>query len=260
LTNYVFVLATILGVTLAGSSLRAQSSAGENATTEYRYLIDMPAAGVVDRGMVAVNFDFMPQGAVLGKIDVGVFENFCFGVSYGGANVIGSGDVDWYKNPGVNVKLKLLSESLVTPSLSFGFDSQGKGVFFDSTNRYEIKSPGVFIAGSKNFAFLGYMGLHATINYTLEEDDGDNFVNLMLGFEKTIGSQVSFMIDYNFAFNDNSTEYFGKGDGYLNLGVRWNPAPGFTLGFDLRDLLDNRKWSPGAADRALRLEYMRQIL
>jgi hypothetical protein len=34
---------------------------------------------------------------------------------------------------------------------------------------------------------------------------------------------------------------------------------GFTIGFDLRDLLDNKKWNPSSADRALRIEYIKSI-
>ena len=74
-----------------------------------------------------------------------------------------------------------------------------------------------------------------------------------------MGSSFSFLIEYNCAFNDNSTNEFGDGKGYLNLGVRWSIAPGVTAGFDLRDLLENKKWNPTSADRALVIEFTQQI-
>ena len=43
------------------------------------------------------------------------------------------------------------------------------------------------------------------------------------------------------------------------MGLRWTIGNGFTLGFDLRDLLANKKWSPTSADRAIRLEYITNI-
>ena len=165
----------------------------------------------------------------------------------------------WYKYPGINFRFRLFNESFGMPALTFGFDSQGKGPYFDSSGRYAIKSPGFFSAVSKNFAFMGFLSVHGTLNYSLESKDGDNFVNLSLGFEKTIGATLSIIGEYNFAFNDNNTKYFGDGNGYLNMGIRLVMGEGFTLGFDLRDLLNNQKWSPTTADRSIKIEYIKNI-
>ena len=64
---------------------------------------------------------------------------------------------------------------------------------------------------SKNFAFLGFLSVNGTLNYTLENKDGDNYVNLSMGFEKTIGATLSIVGEYNFGLNDNNTKYFGDG-------------------------------------------------
>jgi hypothetical protein len=93
----------------------------------------------------------------------------------------------------------------------------------------------------------------------LENKDGDNFVNFMFGAEKTLGSAFSVLVEYNLALNDNSTDVYGEGKGYLNLGIRWSIANGVTVGFDLRDLLENRKWNANSADRALMIEFTQQI-
>ncbi len=113
---------------------------------------------------------------------------------------------------------------------------------------------------SKNYKFLGYLSLHGIINYSFEQKDGDNFTNFMVGVEKTVGSSVSLMVEYNFGFNDNSNATFGKGNGYLHAGIRWAVAEGFSLGFDFRDLLNNKKWSPSTADRGIKFEFTRRIL
>ena len=181
-----------------------------------------------------------------------------FGISYGGSNLIGRGNIDWYRVPGVNVRVRILNESTSIPALTAGFDSQGKGEYFKDEGRYSIKSPGFFAAASKNFALWGFLALHAAANYSLENKDGDNFVNFSCGAEKTIGSNVSFIIEYNFALNDNNGN-FGSGDGYLNTGIRWSVGNGFTLEFDLRDLLQNGKANPNSADRGLRIEYIQPI-
>jgi hypothetical protein len=237
----------------------AQGTAGDKAKFEYRTLIDMPTAGILEKGFVGVGTDILPDGVLIAKIEVGVFDNVSFGISYGGANVIGAGRPKWYNLPGINFRFRITNETVIIPAIALGFDSQGKGEYFESSNRYAIKSPGFYAAVSKNFGLLGYLSIHGTANYSLEKDDGDNFVNLMAGIEKTLGPNLSLIMDYDFTLNDNTTDLFGEGNGYLNLGLRLSLGEGFTIGFDLRDLLDNKTWKPSIADRSIKIEYIKSI-
>jgi hypothetical protein len=238
--------------------LYSQGTAGDKAKYEYRYLIDMPTAGILEKGVVGVTSEILPDGVLIAVIEAGVFENVSIGISYGGANLIGSGNVDWYKLPAVNIRARIINETTLIPAVAFGFDSQGKGIYDNNNKRYTIKSPGFFGAVSKNFEFIGYMSLHGTVNYSLEGTDGDNFVDVRAGVEKTLGSSFSLLVEYDFALNDNNTD-FGSGKGYLNAGIRWSPGTGFTLGFDVRDLLSNKTSTKNAADRSLKFEYIKNI-
>ncbi|GIK60689.1 MAG: hypothetical protein HND39_12500 [Ignavibacteriota bacterium] len=235
-----------------------QGSAGDMAKYEYRYLIDMPTAGVLERGVVGVTTEILPYGVLIASIEAGVFENVSIGISYGGDNLIGSGKVDWYNWPGVSIRGRIINEATFFPAITIGFDSQGKGIYEEDTDRFAIKSPGFFGAVSKNFDFLGYMSFHGVVNYSLEGNDGDNFIDLRAGLEKTLGSSFSLLVEYDFAFNDNNTD-FGSGKGYLNAGLRWSIGTGFTAGFDLRDLLSNKPDSKNAADRSFKIEYIKSI-
>jgi hypothetical protein len=239
-------------------TLFAQGTAGEKAKYEYRYIIDMPTAGIIEKGVVGVTTDFLPNGVLIEWIEAGVFENVSIGISYGGSNFIGSGKIDWYKWPGITFRARVLNETVFIPAITLGFDAQGKGEYFDDDERYAIKSPGFFGAVSKNFELLGYLSLHAETNYSLEGNDGDNYVDFRVGFEKTLGSSFSLVAEYDFAFNDNNSG-FGIGRGYLNAGIRWSPGPGFTVGFDLRDLLDNEPSVNNGVGRAFRIEYLKNI-
>ena len=236
----------------------SQGTAGDKAKFEYRYLIDMPTAGILEKGVVGFTTEILPYGVLIAVIEAGVYENVSIGISYGGTNLIGSGNVDWYKLPGVTIRARLINEETLIPAIAIGFDSQGKGIYDTNDKRYAIKSPGFFGAVSKNFDFLGYMSLHGTVNYSLEGTDGDNFVDIRAGIEKTLGSSFSLYIEYDFAFNDNNSD-FGSGNGYLNTGIRWSPGSGFTVGFDLRDLLSNKTSTKNVADRSLKIEYIKSI-
>ena len=241
------------------TSIFSQGTAGTSAKYEFRSLVDLPSAGVLEKGFVGVSMNLLPKGVVISNLEVGVFDNFSFGFSYGGSNVIGSGKIDWYKLPGFNARLRVLDETESIPAITVGFDSQGKGDYFDDEKRYEIKSPGFFAAAAKNFDFLGYLSLHAIVNYSLEREDGDKDLNFAIGIEKTIGSTVTVLAEYDVAINDNHGLAFGDGKGYLNMGIRWSVGEGFTIGLDLRDLLDNKKFNSNKADRGIFVEYIKGI-
>lgn len=252
------VAAFCAALILFAASANAQGTTGADAKVEYRYLTDMPTAGILNKGLVAVTNNILPDGVVITRLEAGIFEGVSIGIGYGGVNIIGSGAPKWYKIPSAMLRLRLFDEDIRYPSLSIGFDSQGKGEYVDSLKRFAIKSPGVFASSYKSFSMMGYLLLHASLNYSFENEDGDNFVNLQIGAEKTISSKVSLVAEYNFGLNDNSNT-LGEGRGYMNIGVRWAPADGVALGLDLRDLLNNKKWAPGGADRALMIEFIKNI-
>lgn len=253
-----FKIALVI-IILSVSSLFAQGTAGSNAKFEYRSLIDLPTAGILEKGFVGVGLDVLPGGVVISKIEVGTFDNFSFGISYGAANLIGTGNPEWYTLPGINVRFRIVDESEGTPAISLGFDSQGKGMYFEDLKRYEIKSPGFYAAIAKNFEFLGYLSLHGIVNYSLERNDDDKDLNLGIGIEKTIGGKISLVVEYDFATNDNGSASIGDGNGYLNAGGRWSVGEGFTIGFDFRNLLRNKKLNSYSADRAIFVEYVKAI-
>ncbi len=254
------IFSVLLSVIFISTASLAQGTAGTNAKYEYRTLIDMPTAGVLEKGFVGVSLNMLPFGVLVSKIEVGVFDNFSFGISYGAANLIGTGDPDWYKLPGISVKFRIIDEMLAIPAITLGFDSQGKGLYFDDVSRYEIKSPGFYIAASKNFRFLGYLSLHGTINYSIEGHDGDKDLDLQIGAEKTLGPQLSLIAEYDLAINDNTGKSIGRGKGYLNLGLRWSVGSGFTIGLDFRNLLKNKKLKEFKSfDRGFFVEYVKGI-
>lgn len=241
-------------VCVAGS-VRAQGYAGDRATSELTTLIDKPTAGMLKRSQYKIGTNFYQQGGLLVDVEVGLLNRFSFGISYGGSGVIGSTKVEMNKWPGVKAKLRLIEEGTVVPAVAFGFDSQGKGPWVDSTSRYAFKSPGFYAAASKNYQMLGNFSIHGGINYSLERDDGDKDLNFFIGAEKSIGEIVSFLLEYDFAINDSDTRSLGLGKGYLNLGLRLSAGEGFVLGFDYKDILANQE-STTYGVRALQIDFI----
>lgn len=224
-----------------------------------RKLVDCPTAGLLPRGSFDVDMRLFPEGGVLGTISVGLTDRLLLGVSYGGEKIISEESVHWFPQVGVSIKYRLIEESYAMPALALGFDSQGYGAYVenDSISRFEVKSKGFYWVASKNYKVLGTpMGFHAGVNYSLEDEDGDDDPNLFVGVDKGLNEEVTLMGEYDFAFNDNKKlANFGKGNGYLDLGVRLSFGNQLSLEIDLMNLAENRKEVDYMA-RQVRIVYL----
>lgn len=235
----------------------AQTYAGEGATIEPTMLIDKPTAGLLKRGSYSVTSNFYQEGGVLVGLSVGIFEPFSFGISYGGTNMIGQNKIDMNPLPGVQAKLRIFNESSTVPAIAVGFDSQGKEPYLnaDTLKRYTIKSPGVYAVASKNYEFMGNFSVHGGLNRSMEQTDGDGDLNFFLGAEKSLGKDISIMMEYDFANNDNSGHALGKGNGYLNFGFRWSWGKGLIVGFNLKNITKNQD-NVNVGNRTLQIDYV----
>ena len=235
-----------------------QGSAGTGATIEPQYLVDVPTAGIIPGGNLALDMDFYESGGLLLGASIGVFDRIHFGISYGGVGIIGSDRPTWNRSPGFVVRLRIIDETVPIPAIAIGFDSQGKEAYLDEFNRYTIKSPGFYAVLSKNYSAAGYLGVHGGINYSLERADGDKDPNLFVGIEKSIGPSVSVLGEYNLGANDSNREARGRGRGYLNFGLHVSVGNGFTFGIHLKDLLRNQQ-DVTIGNRTLQLEYVQPL-
>ena len=208
-----------------------------------RHVIDKPTAGVLPRGAFDLGLRFIGGGGVLMDLNVGLSDRISFGASYGGFNVLGADSVNWNPAPGVHVRYQLVSETIGLPGITIGFESQGFGAYIDSTSRYFYKSPGFFVVGSKSYSLFERLDFHGGINYSLEDGDGDNDINLFLGTVLAFDPHFEIMAEYDLAFNDSpeSDRTVGDGKGYLNAGVRLNVQNVLYLEFFLKNLLDNQR-------------------
>jgi hypothetical protein len=238
--------------------MNAQGTAGTSARYEPRYLIDVPTAGMIPHGTLALDMEVYHGGGLLSGISLGAFDWLLIGVSYGGGNIIGNEKPDWNTIPGFQCKVRLLNESIVFPALAFGFDSQGKETYDTALSRYTVKSMGFYVVVSKNYELMGNLSFHGGINYSLERADGDKDPNIFIGTEKSIGPVLSFLGEYNLGWNDSNHRAFGKGRGYLNFSVRLSLGKGFSVGMNMKDILKNQQ-EVAVGNRTLILEYINPL-
>ncbi len=242
-------LVGLLAACLAVAPARAQ---------EALFLMDTPTAGTLDRGMYEIGMRLFPGGGLLLSADVGLGGRFLIGVSYGGKNIIGRGEIRWYPQPGVHARLRVVDENLILPAVTLGFHSQGYGSYLDSFNRYEVKSRGFFVAASKHYRAGFLLGLHGGLNYSLEREDGDEDVDAFVGASLSLSPQFELLGEYDFAWNDNEPGSVGRGRGFLNLGCRWWAGQQISIDFVFYDLVHNQKRVDYAA-RFVVLRYWERL-
>ncbi len=223
-------------------------------------LIEMPTAGVLAHGAYSMDLRLYSGGGVLAGIGVGLRDAIQFGFAFGGTGVLGADDPEWNPRAEFQFRWRVLRESFMGPAIGLGFDSQGHGFYDEETDRYQVKSRGFYGVASKHFIFLGELGLHGGMNYSLERDDDDEDLDLFLGIEKSIGPDLDFITEYDLATNDNKDDgLFGEGKGYLSAAILWRVSQNFQLQFDFRNLLENHEGTDDRPELAGLGDWSREI-
>ena len=236
--------------------LSALSLIGQTVKT--KRMIDIPTAFSMKQAEIEIGGRLYAIDGMSGEVNIGVFDDFFLGVSYGGTRIIGRDVPIWNGNPGVRMHYRMLPEDFYYPNIAVGFDSQGYGVWSDP--RYEIKSKGFYFVLSKNYFVsggqLGTMGVHAGANFCVTEkpDSGDENINFFFGIDKSLIENMNFLMEYDFAFNDDSDTSPTRKKGYLNIGIRWSFNDELHLEVDFKDVLKNLKRSENLG-RELRIIY-----
>lgn len=245
----------LLAWLLLSTSGMAQRSAGDRANIDPQVLIDMPVAGIIPATAGAVETYLYPDGGVLASLTYGLMTNLNVGISFGGTRVIGSGGITWNNLPGISARYRVMEESMFNPAVVVGFDSQGHDGWVPSRRQYVMKSPGFFVTASKNYQLYGTVSFHGGLNYTLERHNEDYDPNIYLGIEKSIGPIVSWLAEYNFAF-DNDHDSRGFWNGSLGTGIRVSTNIGFNVDLLFKNLL-TAGFAHEKVIRAIRIQYVR---
>jgi len=206
---------------------------------QVQYIVDKPTAGMLpDRSYMLRGFAGAESSFLVGAA-VGFKEVIQLGMSYGAQNVFDHGNPSANDYPGFQIRVRLIGEALRTPAIALGFDSQGRGVYHASLERYDRKSTGFYAVASKNFALiLGEVSLHGGVSWSTEQKD-DRDPTLFAATEWLLFQRLSFLLAVDPAFNDNGSTSLGKGGFYIDAGVGWYFAEYANVTLTFRDLTEN---------------------
>ena len=254
-------------------------------------LVSIPTSGTMPRGSYTLETLLTKNGGFVPRLMIGLTNNLSIGMSFGIRKFIGEERAEKNKStPEVQLKYRVFEETQSGPAFVIGLDTQGFGPFIDrgersklvydqltgqyneiivvdEVRRYEQKAWGVYAVFSKNWAALGNLGLHLGMNKnTFETKDNDSSLNFFFGIDKELNRSFAFLVEYNAALNDgnlysasapdlNGLE-IGKGDGYLNAGMRWSVASNLLLEINFKDInLDKDDYS----NREIKIMYSEQF-
>lgn len=241
--NTLYYLA--IALLFIANQVLAQGATGSTAAIEPRYIVDLPTAGLLEKGNFAINIMALNEGGLMTEITAAPFKNFNMGISYSCTNFIGSGDISGQNIPGVTIKLRIFNETIATPAILIGLSTQGKGIYYKSQNRFQTLSPGAFLSSSKSFHWLlGAIAFHGGINYSFEPPKENRALNCYIGLEQSIGEQLSLNFEYNANIDDTNKEFMSR-RGMLNSALRFSISNGLTLELQFRDLLKNQAHASG---------------
>lgn len=235
-------------------------------------LIDTPTARILDKDQYNINFRFFQEGGVLVTGKAGLTENLTIGASYGGKQVIGVEKFEGNPEPTFSLKYKLAEQGEKMPvALAGGYDGQGYGTYYKGGNKidgktikdevgfYQTNSPGFFLSASEK---LERFYVHGGINYSLESDPGKSGFSLFLGADIQFTPQIVAKLEYNDLFHGEikysdllvggSSQIFRGSGGELNIGLKWQYTPEFSLEFDFRDITQRY---PSAGNRIFQINY-----
>lgn len=242
------------------------------------HIIDYHTAGMLPRGFFSVGCYSYPNGSELItgsgitlNIMAGLTDRLNIGVGYGGDGIIGRELPHFNPHIGALFKYRILEESYYLPALAIGYDHQGYGGIDASYNGYIYKSPGFFLALSKNYLVFTKLeiGMHGGINYSLEEYQTVKWPNGYIGMDLGINEEFSLATEYDMATNEmdpgtdsSNAKYANPLYGFLNISAKWNINKMFCMEFIFKDLLRNKVDVAGNRvgwGRELRITYFGKI-
>jgi hypothetical protein len=230
-----------------------------------RKLVTAPTAGSVAHKSFISETHLFDGGGVLYQIDFGIVDLIDSGLSYGGSNIIGSSKINWQPRPGFQASIRIVEESMVSPGVSIGFDSQGDGPYLSNIKCFQVKSRGVYLVLSRNYDLFGDFGIHGGVNRSLEDGDGDEDLSFWTGFNKTIGRAVEIAGEYDFATNIGESGRMRPDNGYLNAAVKMHFGR-LIFELDIKNILRTDKTDPNGGmisspepSRELKISYQGTI-
>ncbi|MCK5132328.1 MAG: hypothetical protein KAR40_09290 [Candidatus Sabulitectum sp.] len=207
-----------------------------------------PTAGVIAPGTFNVAMSTFPTTGLKFSVTVGILPRFMAGLGYGGWNITGVSDPDWFEEVYLKARFRVFDEKRSFPAIALGYDNEGE--HFRSGAEYLRPARDFYLVFSKNFAgWGGDMGFHFGVNLTT---DGPDHLGSWFGLDKSFPGGFGIAADWDLA-TDGDTDYrFEKTGGFVDIETYWESFGQVRIGLRFSDILE----TGGAPYRSLVIDFL----
>ncbi|MCD4707038.1 MAG: hypothetical protein K8S62_04790 [Candidatus Sabulitectum sp.] len=229
----------LLTVFLAGSSGRAG---------ELMRVAGEPTAGVIAPRTFNVAMNTFPVSGLRFSVTAGILPRFMAGLGYGGWNITGMSDPDWFDEIYLKARFRVFDEKRSFPAIAFGYDNEEEHT--RSGAEYLRPARDFYLAFSKNFAgWGGDMGFHFGVNLT---GDNSDHIGSWAGIDKSFPGGFGVSADWDLATNGNTEYRFDKTGGFVDIETYWESFGQVRIGLRFCDILE----TGGAPYRSLVIDFL----
>ncbi len=214
-------------------------------------VIREPTAGVLARRTYNVSLSTYPSEGLAFSLTAGVLDRFMIGLSFGGRNITGYSDAEFWDHVYARLRFRVIDETEVVPGIALGFDNQPEPS--RSGAAYLRPERDLYVALSKNFSTIGGdMALHAGISADLQDPV---HAGLWTGVDKSLPGGFGLALEYDFATDGAREVRFDEEGGFLSAEVFWQSFGQVRVSLQFIDLLE----TGGESYRALGIDFLGMI-
>ncbi|MCK5840863.1 MAG: hypothetical protein KAH31_01745 [Candidatus Sabulitectum sp.] len=207
-----------------------------------------PTAGVIAPGTFNVAMSTFPVSGLKFSVTVGILPRFMAGLGYGGWNINGIGDPDWFEEVYLKARFRVFDEKRNFPAIALGYDNEDEHA--RSGAEYLRPARDIYMVFSKNFAgWGGDMGFHFGVN--LNGDDTDH-IGSWLGVDKSFPGGFGVAADWDLGTNGDTEYRFEKTGGFVDIEAYWESFGQVRIGLRFNDVLE----TGGSQYRSLVIDFL----
>ncbi len=230
--------------TLAALCLAAAAAAGG----ELMRTVEQPTAGMVAPRTYYFSLSTFPSDGLRFSLQAGIVPRLHAGLGFGGWNITGLEDPEWFDRVSIKARFRFLDESNSFPALAVGYDNEREP--FRTGSNYSRLSRGIYLVASKNFmAPAGDLGVHGGVCVSFDDSDHAGF---WLGADKSLPAGFGISADWDAATNESDSVRFDESGGFLNMELFWESFGQVRISMQFKDILE----TGGEPYRALAVDFL----
>ncbi|MCK5786223.1 MAG: hypothetical protein KAH54_06665 [Candidatus Sabulitectum sp.] len=207
-----------------------------------------PTAGVIAPRTFNVAMNTFPVSGLKFSVIMGILPRFMAGLGYGGWNINGMGDPDWFNEVYLKARFRVFDEKQSFPAIAVGYDNEEEHA--RSGAEYLRPARDFYLVFSKNFSGLGGdMGFHFGANLT---SDSPNHLGSWLGVDKSFPGGFGVAVDWDLATNGDTEYRFEKSGGFVDVEAYWESFGQVRIGLRFSDVLE----TGGSQYRSLVIDFL----